>query len=99
MACRPEEVNVTDHDQPQKPKAKLGAMDRRRFLLGAAAGAASMAFPRLALGEEPRLYSGAEPVAYDDDFGAIPAQSAKRHAESMRCLQPCAPHPSLAAEH
>jgi len=57
-----------------------------------------MAFPRLALGEEPRLYSGAEPVAYDDDLGAIRAEVEKRHDESVRRLQTWIRQPSIAAE-
>ncbi len=98
MSSRREEANASDHDQPRSATPKLNAMDRRRFLLGAAAGATSMAFPRLALGEERRFYSGTELFTYDDGLSAIRSEVEKRHNEALRRLQTWIRQPSIAAE-
>jgi len=83
---------VRDSLSPQ-----TNALDRRSFLLGAAAGAASLAFPRLGSAQGNRFVSAAA-LAYDDDLSAIRAQVEKRHDESLQRLQQWIRQPSIAAE-
>jgi acetylornithine deacetylase/succinyl-diaminopimelate desuccinylase-like protein len=60
-------------------------MNRRNFLITAGAGAAALAWPRLATAEDP-------------DFNPIWAQIEKRHDESLQRLQQWVRQPSIAAE-
>src|SRR5262249_50182790 len=97
MSRRPEEENFANQDQPQDSTNKPSAVDRRRFLLGAAAGAASMAFPRMASAENP-FFMPAERPALDDDLAPIRLEVEKRHEEAVRRLQTWIRQPSIAAE-
>jgi len=61
------------------------AMNRRTFLHGAAITAAAAALPRLSIAEQP-------------DLGAISAEIAKQHDQSIKRLQDWIHQPSIAAE-
>src|SRR5262249_44429931 len=98
MSRRPEEENFANQEEPNDSTNKPGALDRRRFLLGAAAGAASVAFPRVASAENPFFIMPAEPPAYDDDLAPVRAEVEKRHEEAVRRLQTWIRQPSIAAE-
>src|SRR5262249_56388453 len=67
------------------------AVDRGSFLGGAAAGAATLAFPRITAAETGLF-------AFDDDLTAIRSQVDKRHDEAVRRLQTWIRQPSIAAE-
>ena len=67
-------------------------VDRRTFIAGAAAGAATLAVPRWARAENGFL------TALDDDLSAIRAEIAKRHDESVQRMQTWIKQPSIAAE-
>jgi len=64
-------------------------MDRRTFLQGAAAGAATLALSRNAHAEQTNA---------NLDFSAIQKEIEKRHDESVQCLQQWIRQPSIAAE-
>jgi acetylornithine deacetylase/succinyl-diaminopimelate desuccinylase-like protein len=77
-------------------KAPSHAIDRRSFLVGAAAGAAGMAFLPSAIAEE---YPASAPLLpYQDDLNAIRTQVDKRHDEAVQRLQQWIRQPSIAAE-
>lgn len=78
-------------------KARGSVVDRRGFLLGATAGAATLAFPRLAAAVENRS-ALASALALDDDLSAIRAQVEKQHDETVQRLQTWIRQPSIAAE-
>src|SRR5246500_3183378 len=84
-----------DNKTAERPTNPL---DRRRFLVGAAAGAAVMALPRWAhadlLSSSPDLGL----AAFQDDLSAIRAEVAKRHDESVQRMQTWIKQPSIAAE-
>jgi acetylornithine deacetylase/succinyl-diaminopimelate desuccinylase-like protein len=80
--------------QPSKSTERATAsVDRRSFLAGAAAGAATLALPRWARAAESGFFS-----AWDDDFSAIRAEVAKRHDETVKRMQTWIRQPSIAAE-
>jgi hypothetical protein len=60
-------------------------MDRRNFLITAGAAAAALAWPRLAISEDP-------------DFNPTWTQIEKRHEEALQRLQQWIRQPSIAAE-
>src|SRR5215831_1818852 len=97
MSRRPEEENFANQDQ-QDSTNKPSALDRRRFLLGAAAGAASMALPQIVSAESAFFAGLDEGPAYDDDLAPIRAEVEKRHDEAVRRLQTWIRQPSIAAE-
>src|SRR5215467_7668687 len=71
-------------------------VDRRSFLMGAAAGAATLAFPQVTATKRNAL--GMAGFVYDDDLTAIRTEVEKRHDESVRRLQTWIRQPSIAAE-
>ena len=73
------------------------AVDRRSFLVGAATGAASLAFPRLGVAER-NVFLSDEALAYDDDLNPIRAQVEKRHDDAVQRMQQWIRQPSIAAE-
>ena len=82
--------------RPDSAKAQSHAIDRRSFLVGAAAGAAGMAFLPSAIAEE---YPASAPLLpYQDDLNAIRTQVEKRHDEAVQRLQQWIRQPSIAAE-
>lgn len=95
---------------PNKPEAEnkqsvnpvqSNALDRRSFLVSAAAGAASLALPRWAHAAENGSAAGAGSPGFaglDDDLTAIRAEIAKRHDETVQRMQTWIKQPSIAAE-
>lgn len=82
---------------PIQLNPQTNALDRRSFLLGAASGAASLAFPRAGLAQGSHFVSSPA-FAYDDDLNAISSQIEKRHDEALQRLQQWIRQPSIAAE-
>src|SRR5262245_30506557 len=76
----------------QSKKRATSSVDRRTFLAGAAAGAATLAMPRWARAESG-FFS-----AFDDDLSAIRAEITKRHDETVKRIQTWIRQPSIAAE-
>jgi acetylornithine deacetylase/succinyl-diaminopimelate desuccinylase-like protein len=93
MSSDPEKTKFSHEDVTRNSSAQDNALDRRRFLLGAAAGAASVAFPRWA-GADTTGFS----FDYDDDLNPIRAEVEKRHDEAVQRLQQWIRQPSIAAE-
>ncbi|HZI55520.1 MAG TPA: M20/M25/M40 family metallo-hydrolase, partial [Verrucomicrobiae bacterium] len=71
--------------------------DRRSFLVGAAAGAATLALPRW-MSAETSFFTGAASAAFDEDLSPIRAEIAKRHDETVKRMQTWIRQPSIAAE-
>jgi acetylornithine deacetylase/succinyl-diaminopimelate desuccinylase-like protein len=89
----------TDHENPKKEKTQsaISSIDRRAFMIGAAAGAATLAMPQWA-GATTEPFSGMAPLSFDDDLAPIRAEVAKRHDEAVSRLQNWIKQPSIAAE-
>ncbi len=83
----------TDHQDNSTPRTPVA---RRKFLAGAAAGAATLALPRWATAENN--FASAFTLMPDDDLAAIRAEIAKRHDEALQRLQTWIKQPSIAAE-
>src|SRR5262249_60524042 len=95
MPNNPEDVKPTPtHPSPDSADGR-NAVDRRSFLLGAAAGAATLAFPRIAAAERSVFGASTEGFAYDEDLNAIRVQVDKRHDEAVRRLWTPIPPTSL----
>jgi acetylornithine deacetylase/succinyl-diaminopimelate desuccinylase-like protein len=73
-------------------------LDRRHFLVGAAAGAAAMALPRWARAAENAFSANTGLAAYQDDLAPIRAEITKRHDETVQRMQTWMKQPSIAAE-
>lgn len=73
------------------------SLDRRHFLVGAAAGAATMALPRWARAGN-RIGPDLELTAFQDDLAPIRAEITKRHDETVQRMQTWMKQPSIAAE-
>ena len=91
MSRSPEDPRI---EASHESNASDGAFDRRRFLMGAAAGAATLAFPRWAAAEA----TGSAVPAYDAELDPIRAEVEKRHDETVQRLQQWIRQPSIAAE-
>src|SRR5262249_61186104 len=92
------EKTTSEHSgaRQDSANAQSRAIDRRSFLVGAAAGAAGMAFLPSAVAEE---YPALAPLLpYQDDLNAIRTQVEKRHDEAVQRLQQWIRQPSIAAE-
>ncbi|HEX3092811.1 MAG TPA: M20/M25/M40 family metallo-hydrolase [Candidatus Angelobacter sp.] len=85
-----------DNETAESPTPK--PLDRRHFLVGAAAGAAAMALPRWARAGTLSSSPGLGLAAFQDDLSAIRAEVAKRHDESVQRMQTWIKQPSIAAE-
>ena len=75
--------------------------NRRSFLAGAAAGAATLAMPRWAHADATSFFSGTPvlaPALLEEDKSAIRAEITKRHDETVQRLQTWMKQPSIAAE-
>jgi acetylornithine deacetylase/succinyl-diaminopimelate desuccinylase-like protein len=90
------EANEHLPEVPQDSSNTRSKVDRRSFLLGATAGAATLAFPRLTSAESLGSFSSA--FAYDDDLSSIHAQVEKQHDQTVQRLQTWIRQPSIAAE-
>ncbi len=98
MSSGPKKIKAHNSLSHDSAGTQPSALDRRSFLRGAAAGAATLAFPRVPMAEGSILGSAAELFAYDDDLSAIRTQVEKRHDEAVRRLQTWIRQPSIAAE-
>src|SRR6478672_5567103 len=83
-----------------KAQARLSSspFDRRGFLVGAAAGAASLALPGWVSATENVFPSTTGLTGFDDDLSAIRAEVSKRHDETVQRMQTWMKQPSIAAE-
>src|ERR1700756_2590999 len=84
-----------DNKTAERPTNPL---DRRHFLVGAAAGAAVMALPHWARADMLGSSPGLGLAAFQDDLSAIRAEITKRHDESVQRMQTWIKQPSIAAE-
>lgn len=84
-------------EERQAVDTRSGAMDRRAFLAGAAAGATILAMPRW-VGAQPNNFSAELNSGYEDDLAPIRAEVTKRHDEALQRLQTWIRQPSIAAE-
>ncbi|HEX3585152.1 MAG TPA: twin-arginine translocation signal domain-containing protein, partial [Candidatus Angelobacter sp.] len=85
-----------DNETAESPTTR--PLDRRHFLVGAAAGAAAMALPRWVRADMFSSSSGLGLAVFQDDLTAIRAEVAKRHDESVQRMQTWIKQPSIAAE-
>jgi len=81
-----------------RPSNAAEPLDRRKFLAGAVAGAATLALPRWANGMESSSGPHPAPMGLDDDFTAIRAEIARNHDATVQRLQTWIRQPSIAAE-
>jgi acetylornithine deacetylase/succinyl-diaminopimelate desuccinylase-like protein len=81
-----------------QPTEGTNPFDRRSFLVGAAAGAATLALPRWMSAGESGFFAGGAPVAFDEDLSPIRAEITKRHDETVKRMQTWIRQPSIAAE-
>src|SRR5579871_5160971 len=75
--------------------------NRRSFLAGAAAGAATLAMPRWAHADAGGFFSSTyalAPALLEEDQSAIRAEITKRHDETVQRMQTWMKQPSIAAE-
>ena len=79
-------------------KANTNPLDRRHFLVGAAAGAAAMALPRWARADMLDSSLDLGLAAFQDDLAPIRAEITKRHDETVQRMQTWMKQPSIAAE-
>src|SRR5206468_8407316 len=74
-------------------------LDRRGFLQAAAAGAASVVWPRsLRAASTTGMDARGGLLSVQDDFAAVRAEISRRHDEAVRRLQTWIRQPSIAAE-
>ena len=73
-------------------------LDRRHFLVGAAAGTVAMALPRWARASESGFNTNLGAAMFQDDLAPIRAEITKRHDETVQRLQTWIRQPSIAAE-
>ncbi|HEX7284537.1 MAG TPA: M20/M25/M40 family metallo-hydrolase, partial [Candidatus Angelobacter sp.] len=90
---------MSDHENSKKQlkESATSSIDRRTFMIGASAGAATLAMPRWA-GATTDAVAGFAPLPYQDDLNAIHAEVIKRHDEAVHRLQTWIKQPSIAAE-
>src|SRR6476660_2079136 len=92
-----------DASQDQEIKPTVSPVDRRNFVVGAAAAGAALALPRWASAAEsifsPNIGAANTGLTgFDDDLSAIRAEIGKRHDETVKRLQTWIKQPSIAAE-
>jgi acetylornithine deacetylase/succinyl-diaminopimelate desuccinylase-like protein len=92
-----------DTSQDQESKPTVSPIDRRNFVVGAAAAGAALALPRWANAAEsifsPNIGAANTGLTgFDDDLSAIRAEIGKRHDETVKRLQTWIKQPSIAAE-
>ncbi|HEY2913716.1 MAG TPA: M20/M25/M40 family metallo-hydrolase, partial [Candidatus Angelobacter sp.] len=101
MSSDGESMNVNknagqNNENAESPSAN--PLDRRYFLVGAAAGAAAMALPRWARAGETGFSPNLGLAAFQDDLAPIRAEITKRHDETVQRMQTWMKQPSIAAE-
>jgi acetylornithine deacetylase/succinyl-diaminopimelate desuccinylase-like protein len=92
-------ANITagpDNETAESPTAN--PLDRRHFLVGAAAGAAAMTLPRWARADMLDANPDSVLAAFQDDLAPIRAEITKRHDETVQRMQTWMKQPSIAAE-
>src|ERR1041385_997326 len=95
-----ESTNVNNNAGQNKERTEspsANSFDRRHFIFGAAARAASIALPRWARASESFSPSSAAAML-QDDLAPIRAEIAKRHDETVQRMQTWMRQPSIAAE-
>jgi acetylornithine deacetylase/succinyl-diaminopimelate desuccinylase-like protein len=90
--------NTAGQNKESTESPSANSLDRRHFLVGAAAGAAAMALPRWALASESGFSPNLELAAFQDDLAPIRAEITKRHDEAVQRMQTWMKQPSIAAE-
>ena len=90
--------NIAGQDDETSESPNATSLDRRHFLVGAAAGAATMALPRWARASATAFTANAGGVPFDDDLAPIRAEITKRHDETVQRMQTWMKQPSIAAE-
>jgi acetylornithine deacetylase/succinyl-diaminopimelate desuccinylase-like protein len=90
--------NIAGQDNETSESPTAHSLDRRHFLVGAAAGAAAMALPRWARAAENDFSPNLGLAAFQDDLASIRAEIAKRHDETVQRMQTWIKQPSIAAE-
>ncbi len=88
--------NTAGQDNGTSDNLIANPLDRRHFLISAAAGAATMALPRWARADMRGSSAGLG--ADQDDLAPIRAEIAKRHDETVQRMQTWIKQPSIAAE-
>src|SRR6185437_1375464 len=90
--------NSAGQDNETAATATANSLDRRHFLVGAAAGTVAMALPRWARASEGGFSPSLGSAAFPDDLASIRAEVAKRHDEAVQRMQTWMKQPSIAAE-
>ncbi|HEY2362922.1 MAG TPA: M20/M25/M40 family metallo-hydrolase [Candidatus Angelobacter sp.] len=101
MSSDGESMNVNKNagqNNESTESASANSLDRRHFLVGAAAGAAAMALPRWARAGETGFSPNLGLAAFQDDLAPIRAEITKRHDETVQRMQTWMKQPSIAAE-
>src|SRR6185312_7330261 len=93
-----ESINNAGQDNETAATSTANSLDRRHFLVGAAAGTVAMALPRWARAGESGFSSNLGSAAFQDDLAPIRAEVAKRHDEAVQRMQTWMKQPSIAAE-
>ncbi|MGB9121340.1 MAG: twin-arginine translocation signal domain-containing protein [Candidatus Angelobacter sp.] len=96
MSSKSEQKNLKASVASAEPSGN--PFDRRSFLVGAAAGAASLALPGWISATENVFSSATGLTVVDDDLSAIRAEITKRHDETVQRMQTWMKQPSIAAE-
>jgi len=96
MSSKSEQKNL----KSSAARAELSGnpFDRRSFLVGAAAGAASLALSNWISATEDVFASATGLTGFDDDLAPIRAEITKRHDETVQRMQTWMKQPSIAAE-
>jgi acetylornithine deacetylase/succinyl-diaminopimelate desuccinylase-like protein len=90
--------NTVEQSNEASENLIANPLDRRHFLVGAAAGAASMALPRWARADMLGSSVDLNLAAFQDDLAPIRAEITKRHDETVQRMQTWMRQPSIAAE-
>src|SRR5260221_3860248 len=89
--------NIAGQNNDSSESSPANPLDRRHFLVGAAAGAAAMALPRWARADTIDSSPNLGLTASQDDLTPIRAEITKRHDESMQRMHNWIKQPSIAA--
>ena len=90
--------NIAGLENETSKSTTPNPLDRRHFLVGAAAGATVMALPRWAHADMLGTSVGLNLAPFQDDLAPIRAEITKRHDESVQRMQTWMRQPSIAAE-
>jgi acetylornithine deacetylase/succinyl-diaminopimelate desuccinylase-like protein len=90
--------DMAGQDNQASESSIANPLDRRHFLVSAAAGAAAMAIPRWARAAENDFIPNLGLAAFQDDLAPIRAEITKRHDETVQRMQTWMKQPSIAAE-